>query len=256
MADVPSRWSLLFDIADPAAVRPDHLAAVISTWIETDAEHHAPRKPFTLSPFRPLPDRPARQVAVDVGILDDAIVPQVLAGAQDMAARGGRLGHQPAKTLPWPDGRLGRIDRAEEWPDLAGARPVAGQVRVALLSPVTFRSGRRYLPFPLPGLVFGHLREQWTRWGAVNLAASDPAPAADPSIEDCELSVQDYRLDCVHLDLRGRPAVASVGEVTYRVGSRVPAARAAIGRWLAVLPYAALGAETRMGLGQAEVLGP
>jgi CRISPR-associated endoribonuclease Cas6 len=251
---VPSRWSLLFEIPAPDAVRPDWVAAMVSTWIETDAEHHAPRKPFTISPFRPLPGRPRRQVALDIGILDDRIVPRLLAGAQDVATRGGELGPQPATVLPWEDGRLGRVERAQEWADLARAAPVGRRVRLALLSPVTFRSGKRYRPFPQPGLVFGHLREQWTQWDVTGRLTSDGTPAAEPNFDDCDLSVEDCRLDRVAVDLRGRPAVGNVGEVTYRVGSRDLAVRAAIGRWLAVLPYAALGSETRMGLGQAEVL--
>lgn len=245
---MPSRWSLLFDIARPAQVRPQHLFALVSGWLESDAVHRAPRKPFTLSPLRPVDGQPDRHVAVDVGVLDDALVPLLLAGARMVAERGGRLGGQSVRVLPWPDGNLGLLTHVHDWPELAGAAGVGSRVRLALLSPTTFRHGNTYLPFPLPGLVFGHLREVWTQWG----------PSGDGRIEldldDCRLAVDDFRLESVRVNLRTRIAVGSVGEVTYRCGARSPQVRACLGRWLSVLPYGGMGAETRLGFGQVEVL--
>ncbi|MBI1759055.1 MAG: CRISPR system precrRNA processing endoribonuclease RAMP protein Cas6 [Actinobacteria bacterium] len=243
---MPSRWSLLLSVRDPGVVRPEQLYGLIAGWIEAgidDTGHHAPRKPYTLSPLRPLPGRPAGHVAIDVGFLDDDLAARLLAAAGELVAVSGRLGRQAVRCLPWPDGRIGRLESAADWADLATERQVGDQFSVRLLSPTAFRSGRIHLPFPLPGLVLGHLREQWTRWGP---------DVAHPSIDDCDVAVVDYRLDCIQLTLRGRPVVASVGEVTYRVGSRDVEHRRAIGRWLALLPFASVGADTRMGLGQAE----
>jgi hypothetical protein len=243
---VPSRWSLLLDVPDPAAVRPEQLYGLVAGWFEAhldDAGHHAPRKAWTLSPLRPLPGRPPRHVGVDVGLLDDTLAPVLLGGAEHLARVGGRLGGQAVACLPWDDGRLGLLDVAADWDELASAAPVGDRFGLSLLTPATFRSDQTHLPFPLPGLVLGHLRRQWTWWGQ---------PVEHPDIADCEVRVEDYRLDCAHLTLRGHPVVASVGDVVFRVGTRDRDRRAGIGRWLAVLPYAGLGADTRMGLGQAE----
>jgi hypothetical protein len=244
---VPSRWSLLLDVADPARVLPEQLYGLISPWIEGHLDnvgHHAPRKPYTLSPLRPVAGRPDRHVAIDIGMLDDTLVPAILGGAEDLARSPGRLGHQAVRGLQWDSNRLGLLERAEDWDDLAEAEPAGSRFRLDLLTPTAFHSGQVYQPFPLPGLVLGHLREQWTQWGP---------QLEHPSIEAYNVAVETYQLRCVRLTLRGRSVVGSVGEVVYQIGSRDPTDRAAIGRWLAVLPYTALGADTRMGLGQAEV---
>lgn len=244
---MPSRWSLLLKIADPDAVRPQHLYGLLAGWLEAGRDataHHALRKPYTLSPLRPVAGRPRDEVAVDIGLLDDELADTLLRAAAAMVTVSGRLGRQGVRCLPWPDGRIGRLAAVAGWDELTATPAVGDRFTVRLLTPTMFRSEALYLPFPLPGLVLGHLREQWSQWG--------PAPEF-PGIDQCRLGVVDYDLDCVHLSLRGRDAVASVGSVTYRVGSRDANHRRAIGQWLAVAPFAGVGADTRMGLGQVEV---
>jgi hypothetical protein len=229
-------------------VRAGQLYGLISRWFEGhlgEAGHHAPRKAYTVSPLRPLDGHPGDQAAVDVGVLDDDLVGLLLDGAARLAGAGGRLGGQAVRGLPWPDGEPVRLDQGADWSALAGVPAATAAFDVELLSPTTFRSGRIYLPFPTPGLVLGHLREQWTQWGP---------PVPHPAIDECEVEVAGHRLVCEHRELRGRSIAGSTGLVSYRIRSGDDAHRAGVARWLAVLPFAGLGADTRMGLGQAQLV--
>lgn len=248
MLGVPSRWSLLLRVPEPAAVRAGWIYGMLSAWFEShldDAAHHGPRKPYTISPLRPVAGRPRTVVTVDVGVLLDGLAVQLHEGAARLAAEGGRLGPQPVCGLAWPDGELARLECGAGWGALAEIEPVVGDVELDLESPVVFRRGNGCAPFLTPGLVFGHLRKQWALWG----------PDLDhPDIDDCAVAVVDHRLSRVHARPRARELSGHVGRVVYRVGSADPSHRAAVARWLAVLPFAGLGAETRMGLGQARLV--
>ncbi len=254
---MPSRWSITFVVARPDLVRSVQVAAMVSSWLESDAEHRAPRKAFTISPLRDIQgsadvrarvgaNAGAAAVAIDIGLLDDDLVPRLLAGAR-AAVGGGRWGSQAVSVLPGAQGEVAQLESAQDWPELAAVAPSSGRVTLEFLSPVLFRRGQSYLPFPLPGLVFGHLREQWTLWGG------EAKLAQEPSMDECQLTVVDFAVECVQVPLRHRTAPASMGQITYAVGRAAPA-RAAVGRWLALLPYTAIGAETRIGLGQAQTV--
>jgi CRISPR-associated endoribonuclease Cas6 len=52
---------------------------------------------------------------------------------------------------------------------LGGQEKVSRKVRLEFVSPITFRSGGRYVPLPLPELVFGSLLDRWQTFAPIAL---------------------------------------------------------------------------------------
>lgn len=120
----------------------------LSRWLDTD--HHAPRKPWSW-----VVDGPDLRI----GLLDDHAIDRLLTGAADAGT--------PLEQLA-----------AVQWSELRDGPPGEDWC-VEFASPVTFRRGNRFLPWPAPSAVFGSLRAAWRHFGA-------------PEVGDLEL---DLRLD-------------------------------------------------------------
>jgi len=120
-----------------------------------------------------------------------------------------------------------------------------------LLSPTTFKSNGKHLPFPLPELTFGSLMERWNAFAPVTFPTELRRYASE-----C-LAVGSYHLNTRAIPLKGGGLrVGAVGEVVYttlnydRYWLSLTAALCSFGR------FAGIGAATSMGLGQCAVLEP
>lgn len=140
---MPSIWRCEWIDADRTAV---HRA--LSRWLDSD--HHAQRKPWSWT---------AQTSGLVIGLLDDQLADRLRSGA-DAA---GTSVQQVAKA---------------DWAELRSDRP-RDSWQLEFVSPVTFRRGNRFLPWPSPSAVFGSLRAVWRTFGA-------------PEVGDLEL---DLRLD-------------------------------------------------------------
>lgn len=125
------------------------------------------------------------------------------------------------------------------------------QLTLDFSGPVTFSSGIRKVPVPLPDLVFGSLADRWNTY------------APEPSRLDLDVrrianesvSISDYTLETRKVSIKGGNFhVGGVGQVTYNVLIRDL-------YWMAVLAtlcdyalFAGVGAHTAIGMGQARWL--
>jgi hypothetical protein len=144
---MPSLWRCRWPTS---AERDRHaLHRTRARWLDTD--HYAQRKPWSWV---------ADGSRLRIGLLDDQLTDRLLSGA---AATGIPL--EQLATVKWSELRGG--PPGENW-------------CVDFLSPVTFRRGNRFLPWPAPSAVFGGLRATWRHFGA-------------PEVGDLEL---DLKLAC------------------------------------------------------------
>lgn len=142
------------------------------------------------------------------------------------------------------------------WEELAGKSLMMGSTppkRITFLfaSPTTFRSNGRFLPMPLPKLVFDNLTQRWNSYAPLAFPEEVNRYAAE-----C-LQISSYRLNSSSVSLQENAVrIGGMGKVTY---TAAPYDR----YWMSIIHtlgrfalYAGVGAATTMGLGQVRILTP
>ena len=148
---------------------------------------------------------------------------------------------------PWA-GEAGYQDLATHYL-LERADNPSPRVGLEFASPTTFRSGGRYVPLPLPDLVFGSLLDRWQAFAPIALSPEVRRFAAEA------VAVSQY-----HMRTRSLPAKGG----GVMVGFTGQASFAALNRdryWLSVLHllaafalYSGVGYQTAAGMGQVRLL--
>ena len=112
-------------------------------------------------------------------------------------------------------------------------------------SPVTFKSGGKHMPIPLPGLVFGSLLERWNAFAPITFP-----PETKRYAEEC-LAISHYKLSSRPVPVkRGGLRVGGIGEITYATVNYDRYWMSVLGTLAAFALYSGVGAGTTMGLGQ------
>jgi CRISPR-associated endoribonuclease Cas6 len=237
---VPSRWLIRLRVEEPRLVKPDHLHAVVCGWLEPGDErsHAQNRKSFSITPLRPVA---GGMVGFEVGLLDDGLTRRLLAGVRGAQRRGIRLGRQRAVVERADDGPA-RLQAYATWEDLLGqAFPAAG-FGFRFLTPTVFRSGRAVQPFPLPSMVFGHLRDRWRAFGP---DGSVPRVA----FGEAGVEVRAFACESCTLPRGDREVVGVTGLVEFAAPRADVAERTALDALGRLAPFAGVGANTTVGMG-------
>lgn len=231
------RWRLGGDIIPERRV----VHALLARWLDDD--HHAERKPWSWAAHRDGDEH-----VIEIGIVDDTLAERLVAGADAHRA-------SPATA------RLPMIEPVQQvaavtWSQLA-ATPPQPKWTVRFISPVTFRRGDRFMPWPAPSSVFGSLRAAWRTFGAKHVGDLTVDLKADPLI----VTALNGHSHTERVVLRAQPAsgrppvqvtvTGFVGCVQYALDGPIdPGAVAAL---LALAPYAGIGGYTTRGFGGARV---
>lgn len=112
------------------------------------------------------------------------------------------------------------------------------------VSPTTFRSTGRNLPFPLPGLVFGGLLERWNAFAPIRLSMEVHRFAEEA------LAVSRYNLKTHMVPLAGGRQVGFTGLCEYTALEGDPYGLVGVNILADFAFFAGVGAKTTMGLGQ------
>ncbi len=200
------------------------LHGLLASWLDSD--HRADRKAWSWK---------ATTTGIEIGVLDDKVVERLLAGA----------------------GRRVRQVAAVAWSEVAAGPGRAWAVE--FVSPVTFRRGNRLLPWPSPSAVLGSLRADWRRFAAPHAGDLEVDLALDPVVVTDVRGASEVERFVLHErpDASGKRVPVQVtvggfrGRVTYAVED--PGLRDAVGKLLAIAPYAGVGAHTTRGFGGVRV---
>lgn len=163
---MPSLWRS--GCAEPEVLDRRAIHAQLSRWLDDD--HHAKHKSWSWT-LVGGDDGPRE---LQVGLLDDGLAARLLAGA-DRTRR---------SRCPIPG--LGSGDSFQQvaavsWAQLA-APAGARAWTVRFVSPVTFRRGNKFLPWPSPEAVFGSLRTTWRTYAPPSVGEIDLDLRLDPLI--------------------------------------------------------------------------
>lgn len=213
---MPSMWRCQWIDPDRATVH-----RTLSRWLDSD--HHAQRKPWSWT---------AQDSGLNISLLDDRLAERLVHCAD-------------AASTP-----VQQVTKAD-WAQLRSGRPRDGW-QLEFLSPVTFRRGNRFLPWPSPSAVFGSLRAAWRVFAA-------------PEVGDLEL---DLRLDpLVVTALSGASHTERViahNKDSVLVGGFVGTVRYAldgaadprvIDTLVRLAPFSGVGAYTTRGFGGIQISG-
>ncbi|MGV9366606.1 CRISPR system precrRNA processing endoribonuclease RAMP protein Cas6 [Amycolatopsis sp. NPDC003731] len=214
---MPSLWEMP---VPGGVIDRRQLHGLLASCLDTD--HHADRKGWSWK---------ATTTGIEIGVLDDGLVGRLLTGA----------------------GRRVRQVAAVAWSDVAGGSGRAWAVE--FVSPVTFRRGNRLLPWPSPSAVLGSLRADWRRFAAPHAGDLEVDLAFDPVVVTEVRGASEVERFVLHErpDAAGKRVPVQVtvggfrGRVTYAVED--PGLRDAVGKLLAIAPYAGVGAHTTRGFG-------
>jgi CRISPR-associated endoribonuclease Cas6 len=253
---VPSLHRIHVTVEGIEHLEARHLRATVSSWLEDDDEHHRNAKPFTLTPLHVS----EHGTAFDVALLDDRLQERLHAGVDAAARRPVHAGRALIRTVGGRDGAPSTLVQMQSWENLRGAL-ASPTVTLRLLTPTVFRQGRNeQIPFPLPGLVFGHHRARWN-------AFCPPEHQMTLDLSGLWLHVDAFegRSD-VHLDghrsgphrhghrpVRDVTFTGFVGSVTFRSDSHTAAQRIdPLRDWQTLArfaTYCGTGANTTIGMG-------
>jgi CRISPR-associated endoribonuclease Cas6 len=236
---MPSRWLIRLWVDEPELVSPDYLHAVVCKWLEReDGAHTSNRKPFSISPLRPLE---GGEVGFEVGLLDDDLVGRLAAGVRVAGRLGIRLGRQHA-SVGGVAHSLVRLEGPVPWERLLGRSVAASSFTFWFLTPTVFRSGGRGQPFPLPSLVFGHLRDRWQAFGP---------DGSLPRVAFAQAGLEVRAFDCQSRTFTrgGRELVGATGVAEFAAPGASAAERAALDALGRLAPFAGVGANTTVGMG-------
>ena len=211
------RWNGAADLDRSAVHR------TLSRWL--DGDHHAQRKPWS---WTGVSDR-----ELLIGLLDDRLTDRLRSGADatNMPVR------QVAATS-WSELRSGRA--RDCW-------------QLEFTSPVTFRRGNRFLPWPSPSAVFGSLRAAWRHFGAPAVGDLELDLRLDPLVVTTVCGAS--RTERVTVHEQASVLVGGfVGTVRYAVDGGV-ADPQVIDALVALAPFSGVGAYTTRGFGGVRTLG-
>lgn len=243
---MPSIWQWPLDSDGTIDRRAVH--ALLSEWLDLD--HHAGSKPWSWSAG------PADGVLIlQVGIVDDTLVERLL--DRSAAYRRSRQKRDtPRMTEPL------RQLAAVTWAQLASARPDHDCLwRLRFASPVTFRRGNRFMPWPAPASVFGSLRATWRTYAAPHVGDLCLDLRLDPLV----VTNIDGASHTERLALRRTPNGSSradrrpvevtingfLGTITYAADG--PVDTAAVECLTRLAPYCGVGSYTTRGFGAVRV---
>ncbi|HEU0087525.1 MAG TPA: CRISPR-associated endoribonuclease Cas6 [Pseudonocardiaceae bacterium] len=196
---------------------------MLSRWL--DSTHHAQRKPWSW-----VAQTPGRELLI--GLLDDRLAELLCSGA---GATGAAV----------------RQVAAASWSELRN-----GQSRDAwcleFISPVTFRRGNRFLPWPSPSAVFGSLRSSWRSFGAPVVGDLELDLQFDPLVVTALCGAS--RTERVTVHKQESVLVGGfVGTVRYTLdGAADPQV---IDTLVRLAPFSGVGAYTTRGFGGVRLLG-
>lgn len=133
-------------------------------------------------------------------------------------------------------------------PYLLGGRNPASRISLQFVSPTTFRSQKKFIPFPLPEQVFGGLLMRWQKFAPIALNPEMRRFAEEAMV------VSRYDLQTVSLPYKqGGLRVGFVGEVSFSALNRDK-------YWLSTLHllanfafYSGVGYQSTTGLGQTQI---
>lgn len=238
------RWRLGGDVT------PDRrdVHRLLSRWLDTD--HHAARKPWSWTTLR----LNSGERVIEIGLVDDTLV-EALVGNADTWRRSRRA----RADLPMPE-PLQQISAAN-WSQLRASTSTC-EWTVEFASPVTFRRGNQFLPWPAPSAVFGSLRAAWRTFAAPHIGDITLDLSLDPII----VTALDGASQTERVVLHERPnATGARDAVEVTVGGFVgrlryaahdPTNAAAANSLIKLAPFAGVGAYTTRGFGAVRIPGP
>ncbi|EWM19881.1 hypothetical protein KUTG_10185 [Kutzneria sp. 744] len=127
-----------------------------------DDDHHAARKAWSWTAHRG-----PSGLAVDIGLLDDALADRLIAGTDRLRGLLPLAGVEQVSGCDWAGLLAG--PKLTEW-------------TVRFVSPVTFRRGNRFLPWPSPSAVLGSLRTSWRTFAAPHVGDVSVDLSTDPVV--------------------------------------------------------------------------
>ena len=239
---MPSRWFLPIPDLDPSRVKLGFVHAAFSRWFdaaegetssESRVDHEANDKPYTISP----PTRLNGTVGVELAVLTEDAEQLLLAAAKDGVAV--RLGNQTRQI------RAPRLLRRQPY-DALSAGPHGTRWELAILSPLTFRSGDRATPLPSVATILGGLGRAWSLW------CEPREPLRRDELGKVWVSDMDLTSELLTLTVGGRPLhiPAATGSLTLRCE---PGVADRVAPLIRLASYAGIGSMTRRGLGVVEV---
>ncbi len=220
---MPSLWRCSW--LGPTDLNRHTVHRILSRWLDTD--HHASRKPWSWSG-----EVGASPCSLLVGLLDDRLADRFLRGADAAGA--------PVRQVA-----------AASWSELRSGR-ARDCWQLEFTSPVTFRRGNRFLPWPSPSAVFGSLRAAWRHFGAPEVGDLELDLRLDPLVVTAICGAS--RTERVTVHEQASVLVGGfVGTVGYAVdGDADPQAVDALVR---LAPFSGVGAYTTRGFGGVRTLG-
>ena len=219
---MPSLWRCCW----AGSGEPDRSAVhrTLSRWLDSD--HHAQRKPWSWAAHTADRD-------LLIGLLDDRLTERLRSGA---AAAGAPV--RQVAAAGWSELRSGRA--RDCW-------------QMEFTSPVTFRRGNRFLPWPSPSAVFGSLRAAWRHFGAPAVGDHELDLRLDPLVVTTVCGAS--RTERVTVHEQASVLVGGfVGTVRYAVDGGV-ADPQVIDALVALAPFSGVGAYTTRGFGGVRALG-
>ncbi len=228
---MPSRWEVTLPGIDAAAVKLEHLHAVVSSWLDDgDQAHRATAKPYTTCP----PRATTTGVLVEIGLLHDHLPERLQAHAT--AGTRVRLG-STWTTIAAPPRQIDTIS----WHHLAHT-PAAAAWCLEFVTPTTFRRGNTFTPNPSLRPILGSLRDTWRRFAPADL----PTLILNLSPEPAWLTDIDITSHVVLVN--GLTVSGFTGRLRFACDPDTTTA-AAINRLVQLAPYAGVGAYTTRGFG-------
>jgi len=216
---MPSLWRCRW----PEPAGPDRQAVhrTLSRWL--DGDHHAQRKPWSW--VVQTPD-------LLIGLLDDQLAERLRSGADTASMPVAQVA-----AASWAELRSGRV--RDSW-------------QLEFVSPVTFRRGNRFLPWPSPSAVFGSLRAAWRHFGTPEGGDLELDLRLDPLVVTAVCGAS--RTERVPVHQRDSVLVGGfVGTVRYAIDGAADAHT--VDTLVRLAPFSGVGAYTTRGFGGVRKLG-
>lgn len=213
-------------------VTPGRIRALAAHLIDEDQESHRSLvKPASISPLTHVGDN---IWAVEIGTLTNDVAER-LRGSVGRTARLGPI-----------EGRVKSVERLHgaTWDTLLQRAPTEDLIRLAFITPTTFRRGDTSQPFPIPGSVFGHYRKRWELSGS----------ALDIDFRDSDVRVRWFRGETRLERVGSGTHIGFIGEVHYWVKDRSADRRRKLNALAALAPMSGTGSNTMSGMGVTRVL--